>query len=626
MTTALIDQPHHDGSSLYSPRLAKSLGEVSNIRLRVSNSSGFDKVHVRYVHDGEQAVAPASVESRNDTETWWIAEIPQVNPVMYYRFLLSRNDSAWSWFNGVGTVNHDPADADDFVIRLGYAAPDWARSAVVYEVFPDRFATTNINSETPSWAHRRTWADAPSGPDWGSELFGGDLYGVAKHLDHIDELGANVVYLTPIFPAGSTHRYDAHTFDTVDPLLGGDAALESLTTEAHARSIRVLGDLTLNHCGRQHEWFQHAITDESSQEHGFFYFIRDNDGVEQPATWLGVKSLLKLNYGSDELRARFYGRPDSVARKWIQGEGGLDGWRIDVANMSGRMGAHDVNHELSKQFVDACVETKSDALVVGEHFFDSRRDVTHGGWHGIMAYMSFTRPVWCWLRGESLPDGFPRNFMGIPGEIPHRDGFALVETMRTFTAGVPYDAVLSSWLILDSHDTPRFSVVAGDDVRTKIGVGLQMTLPGIPMVWAGDEIGLGGTTCGEDSRRPMPWHDTSLWNHDLHLWYKTLIALRRSSEALARGSMRFIYADADAVAYLRETETEHLLCLAARAPHTAIRFSKSALGCDTLTTLVGSEAQLDDTYVTLAGKTAGFHVWKINPSATTSTIEGNAHV
>ena len=187
-----------------------------------------------------------------------MAEIPQVNPVMNYRFLLSRNNSARWWFNGVGIVEHDPADADDFVIRIGHPAPDWARSAVVYEIFPDRFATTNINSKTPSWAHKRRWTDAPSGPGWGSELFGGDLYGVAAHLDHVEQLGANVVYLTPIFPAGSTHRYDAHTFDMVDPLLGGNAALECLTTEAHARSMRVLGDLTLNHCGRQHEWFQRA--------------------------------------------------------------------------------------------------------------------------------------------------------------------------------------------------------------------------------------------------------------------------------------------------------------------------------------------------------------------------------
>ncbi|MEK7295043.1 MAG: glycoside hydrolase family 13 protein [Actinomycetota bacterium] len=626
MTTALIDQPHHDGSSLYTPRIATSLGDVSDIRLRVPNSSEFDKVYVRYVHDGEQAVVPASIASRNDTETWWMAEIPQINPVMNYRFLLSRNNSPRWWFNGVGIVEHDPADADDFVIRIGYLAPDWARSAVVYEIFPDRFATTNINSEIPSWAHKRKWTDAPRGPDWGSELFGGDLYGVAAHLDHVDQLGANVVYLTPIFPAGSAHRYDAHTFDMVDPLLGGDAALERLTTEAHSRSMRVLGDLTLNHCGRQHEWFQRANADESSEEHGFFYFSRDADGSQRAATWLGVQSLLKLNYESSELRARIYARPDSIARKWILGDNGIDGWRIDVANMSGRMGAHDVNHELSKQFVDACVETKPDVLVVGEHFYDSRSDVTHGGWHGIMAYMSFTRPVWCWLRGESLPDGLPKDFMGLPGEIPHRDGHALVETMKTFTAGVPYDAVLSSWLILDSHDTPRFSVVTGDDVRTKIGIGLQMTLPGIPMVWAGDEIGLGGTTCGEDSRRPMPWDDTASWNHDLHSWYKTLIALRRSSEALARGSLRFIHVDADTVVYVRETESVRFLCLAARAPHAAITFLKSALGCETLTTLVGHEAQVDATHVALLGGVAGFHVWKINPPPATSTIKGNAHV
>lgn len=619
MSNSLLGQPHHDGSQLYVPRRAKLLGEKSVVRLRVPMASGYNTVFLRYVHDGEQGIAHAQITARVGADEFWSVELPQINPIMRYRFLLSRDGGSHSWFNGIGLVDHDPPDADDFVSRINFNGPEWPTKSVVYEIFPDRFATTNLNIETPKWARRREWSDLPSGPDWSSELFGGDLYGVAQHLDHIEELGADVIYFTPVFPANSAHRYDANNFDVIDPLLGGEIALEHVTKEAHARSIRVLGDLTLNHCGRGHKWFRAAEADSSSVEHGFFYYSPDENGIETPATWLGVDSLMKLNFASQELRKQFFLSPSSAARKWLTGINGLDGWRIDVANMSGRMGSHDVNHELSKQFVDACIETKPDVLVVGEHYFDSRDDLTNGGWHGVMAYMGFTRPVWCWLRGEVLPSDFPDNFMGVPGSIPRRRGQSMVAEIKQFMAGVPYDAVLRSWLILDSHDTPRFSTITGDDQRTKIGVGLQMTLPGIPMVWQGDEIGLGGTSCGEDSRRPMPWQDRASWNQELFSWYRKMISLRRSKTSLAIGSIRFVHVDDDSIAYIRETEGEALLCFAARSTHSAIEFSRSLLPCEEILTLVGRDLRIDGESLIIPAGRAGFHVWEISSLPTLST-------
>ncbi len=151
------------------------------------------------------------------------------------------------------------------------------------------------------------------------ELFGGDLRGVEQHLDHVASLGANALYLTPFFPAGSVHRYDATSFEHVDPLLGGDEALRSLLEAAHARDIRVIGDLTTNHVGIGHDWFA---------KHPDFFYV---DGDEY-AAWMGVPTLPKLNWESAELRAEMV----RVVRKWL--DFGLDGWRIDVANMTGRHG------------------------------------------------------------------------------------------------------------------------------------------------------------------------------------------------------------------------------------------------------------------------------------------------
>jgi alpha-glucosidase len=347
------------------------------------------------------------------------------------------------------------------------------------------------------------------------------------------------VYLTPFFPAGSTHRYDASSFERVDPLLGGDAGLRTLTEAAHARGIRVLGDLTLNHTGVTHEWFEH--------ERDFYFF--DESLPHGYATWLGVPSLPKLDWRSPGLHARM----GSVIRKWL--DAGLDGWRIDVANMTGRYRDIDRNHDVARW----TRETANGALVVAEHGHDFRSDLDGTGWHGVMNYAGFLRPVWWWLRDDATDEDV---FTSAPS--PHYDAEELVAVMRRFRSGVPWDAVLNSWTLLDSHDTPRFRhVVGGDPDLVHVGVGLQMTTPGVPMIFQGDELGLGGAW-GEDARRPMPWDRPETWDATTLARYRTLASLRRSRPALQRGGIRYAHVSGDTVAYLRETREETLLCVASR--------------------------------------------------------------
>jgi len=146
---------------------------------------------------------------------------------------------------------------------------------------------------------------------------------------------------------------------------------------------------------------------------------------------------------------------------------------------------------------------------------------------------------------------------------PAYDGGELVETMRRFRAGVPWQAVANSWNLLDSHDTPRFRTVVGDPDLVHVGIGLQMTTPGVPMIYAGDELGLEGRW-GEDGRRPMPWSRPETWDAQTLGRYRSLAQLRRSSGALARGGIRYVHVADDTVAYLRETREERLLCCASR--------------------------------------------------------------
>jgi len=581
LSSSLLDQPYHDGSELYVVQRPDELGGDAVVRVRVPQE--VDSVALRWIENGE----PCSVKGVEEEGGWWRARFPVPNPNVRYRWLLSGGEVGYAWLNGLGLVFHDVPDADDFVLSLDREGPSWHLESVVYEIFPDRFASTGAGGAPPDWALPRAWDELPTGrgPETPYEWFGGDLGGVEAHLDHIESLGANVIYLTPIFPAGSTHRYDSTTFDHVDPLLGGDEALESLTHAAHARGMRVVSDLTTNHTGDKHEWFVGGERD---------LYLFDEDGDYE--AWWGFKTLPKLNWLSPELRRRLQG----VARKWLQPPYALDGWRVDVANMSGRTGATDVNADVAPTLREVL---EPESLLVAENFHDYRSDFP--GWHGVMNYAGFSRPVWTWLRGDlDIP------YFGLPVSMPRLGGESSVATMRAFRAGVPWQFVLHSWSILDSHDTPRFRTMSGSRARQLVGVGLQMTMPGVPMLFAGDELGLEGEW-GEDARRTMPWERQDAWDTGLLDEYRRLIALRRSSSALARGGIRYAFVDDDVIAYIRESSDERLLCLASRDEHAPVRLSLSVLGTRELERLYGSDAELDGDDAVLPAAGPAFHVWRL---------------
>jgi alpha-glucosidase len=183
--------------------------------------------------------------------------------------------------------------------------------------------------------------------------------------------------------------------------------------------------------------------------------------------------------------------------------------------------------------------------------------------------------------------------------------------MTGFRAGIPWSASLHSWAILDSHDVIRFRTLTGSRERQLVGVGLQMTTPGVPMVFAGAEIGLEGDW-GEDARRPMPWSRPETWDAAALDGYRDLIALRRSHHALAHGGIRYAHVSEDAIAYVRETRDETLLCLATRADGPATRLSAPALGASGLETLFGNDAAIEGDEAVLPAGGPAFHVWRIS--------------
>lgn len=598
---------HHDGSGLYVPEGTPALGDVVPVRIRVpADGADVRAVHLRMVRDAEPVYARA-VPDGVDTATgerWYAAEMPVHNPVTSYRVLLDRGPRGYSWLNGTGEHDRDVSDVNDFRVTTFAPGPDWALDAVVYQIFPDRFASSGVPRALPGWATPASWDDevVHRGPETGTQLFGGDLPGIAAHLDHIQELGATAVYLTPIFPARSNHRYDASSFDEVDPLLGGNAALADLAAAVHARGMRLIGDLTSNHSGDDHAWFRTARADPASPERDFYYF---GPGAGY-AAWMGVPSLPKFDHDSPVLRERLFGAGDSVAARWLREPYLLDGWRVDVANMTGRHGAFDHAGAVARTLRATIDQVRPDGVLLAEHGHDASADLRGDGWQGTMNYSGFTRPVWSWL---TAPD-HGLTFLGMPTPVPRRPGDALVASMTEFAAAVPWKVWTRNWNLLDSHDTARIRTVTGDPDLVAVGAGLLLTSVGTPMIFAGDELGLTGVD-GEDARRPMPWGRPETWDVGTHRRYRALIALRRTHPALRRGGLRWVITAADAVGFLRETATERLLVVAARARWGGARLPAALAGGEVETLYGDHPLALTDDALTVPGDGPHVGVWRL---------------
>jgi alpha-glucosidase len=242
--------PHHDGSELYVSNSAPKVGEKVVLKVRVPHAYTFEKSFIRIYEDGEPRSYELVLASKEGTEDWYQVEVPIVNTHTLYRFVFVSRDK-YDWLNAFGLADHDVHTNNDFQIVAVPANPEWIKSSVFYQIFPDRFAKSGNTYEIPDWAHPRDWNELPRGRSefTSSELYGGDIPGVEQHLDHIHGLGVTGIYFTPFFSSRSNHRYDASSFTEVDPLLGGNEALFSLVKKANKLGIRIMGDLTSNHCG-----------------------------------------------------------------------------------------------------------------------------------------------------------------------------------------------------------------------------------------------------------------------------------------------------------------------------------------------------------------------------------------
>ncbi|MCS3842864.1 glycoside hydrolase family 13 protein [Microbacterium sp. AK031] len=622
--------PHHDGSALYVSNDAPDLGDVVTVRLRVPAGYGpLAAVRTRSNPDHEPAWTDAVRIGSVDGWDWWEAPITVRNRRHGYRFVLQHEDGpdgergAVEWLNQTGIHRLETLDAEDFALVAYPAPPAWLHEAVMYQVFPDRFARSAEADEhpTPEWAIPAEWDEPVDAvmPGRSQQFYGGDIPGIIERLDHLTALGVNLLYLTPVFPAASNHRYDASSFDRIDPLLGGDEAYIRLIEEAHARGIRVIGDLTSNHSGDRHEWFQAALGHPGAVEENYYYFT--DDANTEYESWLGTPTLPKFNWASDELRERFISGDDSIVAKWLKPPYSADGWRIDVANMTGRLGDIDLNDEVRQLLRETLLRINPDAILLGESTNDAASDLQGDGWHGAMTYPSFTRPLWGWLSeptGESWFTGEGEEmtepwFFGQPiGGIPRYTARDFAGAVARFTGGIPWRVRLGNMQPLDTHDTGRFATNAAPGT-VPVAVGLSMTMPGVPVVFAGDEFGLTGAD-GEASRTPMPWGtEAESATAALLAQYSHLIALRREHPVLGSGGMRWLHIDDETIVFVRESAAESVLVLATRGGADVEIPAGALAGAESAESLFGEAtlAAASDGSVAVTADGPAFAAWSL---------------
>jgi alpha-glucosidase len=608
---------HHDCSLRYLSPSQPKIGDTITLLLRAAAIAPIRRVFLRVEPDGEQQFLPLHICRQENDITWWQVEVPASEPVFHYRFLFD-SPEGFFWFNAAGFMQAEPLDALDFKYLIGYHQPAWLSDAVLYQIFPDTFANGDpSNDPQPSDYEYRgrhpkmyAWSSLPPLEECnGANFFGGDLAGIQDHLDYLQTLGVNCLFLNPIFDSYSNHKYDVNDFYRVDRHFGGNAVLERLSTALHARGMHILLDITPNHTSRFHDWFIHAQNDPHSIEADFYTF---HDGPEEYESWLGHKNLPKLNYQSEELRRRMFTNSDAVFRYWLLSPYNIDGYRVDVGNMMARQGESQLNREIGREMRQAVKSVNPDAYILGENFFDASGQLQGDMWDGDMNYSGFTFPLLHWLAGASFQSWNLEEPILDPHPFPTQ---ALVTTWQDHLAAVPWQVALQHYNLIGSHDVRRIIDRLGYNPQLlRLAIAVQFTFPGLPGIYYGDEAGLRDVP-GLGMRTCMEWDQTK-WDQDLFAFYQKMTGLRRSSHALQSGGFKVLAAEEDVLVYQRETAEERWIVQAVRSQsgNSAVKISicdaNLSNGMIFTDVISGKTVQCCDGYLSLPDIPQGVAIWQ----------------
>ena len=518
-------------------------------------------------------------------------------------------------------VNDKPREEYYFCIVPGFSTPEWAKGAVMYQILVDRFYNGNPAGDVLDGEyyyvdgptkHVENWAHCPQGISV-REFYGGDLEGVRQKLDYLQELGIEVLYFNPLFVSPSNHKYDCQDYDYIDPhvsnivvdegavlpegckdntqaaryitrvtdkrnLEASNAYFAKFVEEVHAHGMKIILDGVFNHCGSFHKWLDReklyeqqggyapgAYVSGESPYRDFFAFQNqeawpDNGSYEG---WWGFETLPKLNYeGSQEL----WNYVLDIGRKWVSPPYNVDGWRLDVAADLGH--SPEVNHRFWKEFRKAVKEANPNAVILAEHYGDPKSWLLGDEWDTIMNYDAFMEPITWFLTGmEKHSDEYRGECFGNPGDF---EGAMRHHMTRFMTSSL--QCAMNE---LSNHDHSRFLTrtnkkvgraeqlgtdAAGRGINKAVmkeAVVFQMTWPGAPTIYYGDEAGVCGWT-DPDNRRSYPWGKE---DHELIRFHKEMIRIHKDYEVFSTGSLLYLHAENNLIGYGRFNEKEQAFVL-----------------------------------------------------------------
>lgn len=499
----------------------------------------------------------------------------------------------------------------DFVIIPGFKTPDWAKGAVMYQIYVDRFCNGDASNDVLSGEYCYINEPVQKVEDWNRypaqmdvrEFYGGDLQGVLDKMDYLQDLGVEVIYFNPLFVSPSNHKYDIQDYDYIDPHFGkivsdegellspgqkenrfatryidrvtnkanleaSNALFARVVEEAHKRGMKVILDGVFNHCGSFNKWMDReriyenaegyekgAYVSADSPYRNYFDFHNQNAWPYNGSYdgWWGHDTLPKLNYeGSGELLDYVL----KIGKKWVSPPYNVDGWRLDVAADLGH--SQEFNHQFWREFRKAVKEANPNAIILAEHYGNTRDWLQGNEWDTVMNYDAFMEPVTWFLTGmEKHSDDFREDLLG------NADSFWGAMKHHTASFAMP------SWQVamneLSNHDHSRFLTRTNHKVgRTNTlgpkaaeegiskavfreAVVMQMTWVGAPTIYYGDEAGLCGFT-DPDNRRTYPWGRE---DQTLIRFHKDIIRLRNENDELRTGSIKYLDGDYNLLAYAR---------------------------------------------------------------------------
>ncbi len=551
-----------------------------------------------------------------DTCDFWqvtlAADQPTTGPdVVWYRFIVTDGsrtvyyaDDTAALDGGLGAPSDSVVDNSWDIVRYdpSFTAPAWAKDAIVYQVFPDRFRNGRKDNDpktgdvryddpvlklawgTPPEGYCRNYADASTScaPRFGNapgttgtveqprgrDYFGGDLKGLDQELEYLATLGVTTIYLNPIFDSGSNHGYDTQDYTKVDPYFGTQKDWENLAKHATQRGMRLILDGVFNHLSSDSPFFDRyhhyatvgACESTSSPYRAWFTFhdVAPGTGTCAGSTgalsatydgWFGFDSIPVLTKSNPEVQAYFLANPDAISKIWLVS--GASGWRLDV------MGDPSFPSGYWEQFRQVVKSTNPDALIIGELW---QKDST------LLSFLEGTRADTTMdyrfrdaVLGYLAPQAFDSKGFADSGHQVSMSGVAA--RLLSIREDYPDAAYYSLMNLLDSHDTERVrwtltpgaattadkelnaANVAEGKARQRLASLLQFAVPGMPTIYYGDEVGMTGDT-DPDDRRTYPWADlggspdTSMLAH-----YQALTGLRRSISALTDGDFRVLFTD-----------------------------------------------------------------------------------